>query len=62
MGTARVGPPVVLPLALLLQREPPRDVVQLGRVGQIDEDLRNHTEAVSTAPSAFSTTLTLYLS
>lgn len=62
VGTARVGPPVVLPLALLLQGEPPWDVVQLGRVGQIDEDLRNHTEAVSTAPSAFLTALTLYLS
>lgn len=39
--SACVGTPVVLALALLLQREPTRDVVQLGRVGQIDENLRD---------------------
>lgn len=36
---ARVGAPVVVPLALLLQGEPPRDVVQLGCVGQFNKDL-----------------------
>lgn len=36
---AGVGAPVVVALALLLQGEPPRDVVQLGRVGQVNEDL-----------------------
>lgn len=41
---ARVGAPVVVALALLLQGEPPRDVVQLGRVGQVDKDLGTHTE------------------
>lgn len=41
---ACVGTPVVLPLTLLLQREPTRDVVQLGRVGQIDENLRDKQE------------------
>lgn len=39
--SACVGTPVVVPLALLLQGEPTRDVVQLGRVGQIDENLRD---------------------
>lgn len=36
---ARVGAPVVVPLALLLEEEPPRDVVQLGCVGQVNKDL-----------------------
>lgn len=31
---------MVVALTLLLQGEPPRDVVQLGRAGQVDEDLR----------------------
>lgn len=31
---------VVVPLALLLEREPPRDVVQLGSVGQINKHLQ----------------------
>lgn len=42
LGGAVAPPrPVVVPLALLLQGEPPWDVVQLGRVGQIYENLRN---------------------
>lgn len=43
----RVGTPVVVSLALLLQGEPPWDVVQLGGVGQVNEDLRNNTEAIN---------------
>lgn len=39
-----VGTPVVVPLALLLQGEPSRDVVQLGRIGQIYENLRDREE------------------
>lgn len=35
---------VVVGLALLLQGEPARDVVQLGRVGQVDQDLRQERE------------------
>lgn len=35
---------VVVGLALLLQGEPARDVVQLGRVGQVDQDLRRERE------------------
>lgn len=42
---ARVGAPVVVALALLLKREPPRDVVQLGRVGQVNEDLAANNKA-----------------
>lgn len=33
---SRVRTPVMLALALLLQRQPAWDVVQLGRVGQVD--------------------------
>lgn len=35
---------VVLGLTLLLQGEPARDVVQLGRVGQVDQDLQGEEE------------------
>lgn len=44
--SARVGAPVVVHLALLLQREPSGDVVQLGCVGQIYEDLRKKRELI----------------
>lgn len=47
----RVGTPVVVPLALLLQGEPSWDVVQLRRVGQIYENLSNNTEPINTAAS-----------
>lgn len=40
---ARVGAPMVVALALPLQGEPPRDVVQLGGVGQVDKDLGTNT-------------------
>lgn len=46
-----VGTPVVVSLALLLQGEPPWDVVQLGRVGQIYENLRNNMEPNHTTTS-----------
>lgn len=36
---ARVGAPVVVSLTLLLKGEPAWDVVQLGCVGQVYEDL-----------------------
>ena len=39
----RVGVSVVLPLGLLLQLEPARDVVQLGCVRQVDENLDTPT-------------------
>lgn len=41
---ARVRAPVVVPFALLLQGEPPWDVVQLGGVRQVNEDLGKHTQ------------------
>lgn len=49
--STRVGAPVVVSLALLLQGEPSWDVVQLGRVGQIYENLRNNTEPINTTTS-----------
>lgn len=46
-----MGTPVVVSLALLLQGEPSWDVVQLGRVGQIYENLRNNTEPMNITSS-----------
>lgn len=43
-GAVAALAPVVLGLALLLQGEPARDVVQLGRVGQVDQDLQGEEE------------------
>lgn len=38
---------VVVALALLLQRQPARHVVQLGRVGQVYEDLQEEARCLT---------------